>query len=338
MNCHMPDALRHRHGLRVEGAFDEGQQRQLGRHAAALDLLDDVEQVAAAARGHALHVVGAAGVVLLPLAHQVACRGRHAQAGTHARPQVGARGRPGVQTAAAARAAGVDGHGGADAAARAGSAGARERFRRRAGAPARRGRRRGLPGLPASVGGPPFDSARRPAGPAQISSSPQRGGGAVAGFHRVHRKRFFHSRRAANTATGVVLCGALALRRPPRPASVQRRKGLIARSAGHGGRQRGRRRRAAPAGLGVRRGGVAGLDRGGEAQVGQRVLVGAAHPRVAGSAARRASEACICAGVPSNRRPQPAENSVSPQNSSGAAAIVALRKGDVAGGVAPARR
>ena len=34
-----------------------------------------------------------------------------------------------------------------------------------------------------------------------------------------------------------------------------------------------------------------------------------------GSAASLDSERCICAGVPSNRRPQPAENSVSPQNS-----------------------
>ena len=34
----------------------------------------------------------------------------------------------------------------------------------------------------------------------------------------------------------------------------------------------------------------------------------------AGSTASLASEACICAGVPSNRRPQPAPNSVSPQN------------------------
>src|SRR5690606_28661119 len=37
----------------------------------------------------------------------------------------------------------------------------------------------------------------------------------------------------------------------------------------------------------------------------------------AGSAASRCSEWCICSGVPSNRRPQPAANRVSPQNSSG---------------------
>jgi len=40
------------------------------------------------------------------------------------------------------------------------------------------------------------------------------------------------------------------------------------------------------------------------------------HTRVSpGSAASRSSEASICAGVPSNRRPQPTLNNVSPQNS-----------------------
>ena len=37
---------------------------------------------------------------------------------------------------------------------------------------------------------------------------------------------------------------------------------------------------------------------------------------VSGSAPNRDSEACICAGVPSNMRPQPRLNSVSPQNTS----------------------
>ena len=76
MNCHMPEALRARHGLRVERALDEGQQCELGRHAAALDLLDDVEHVAARAAGHARHVVGPRGVPLLAIAHQRRCRGR----------------------------------------------------------------------------------------------------------------------------------------------------------------------------------------------------------------------------------------------------------------------
>ena len=79
-------------GLRVEGALDEGQQGQLAGHAAPLDLFDDVEQVAAAALGHALHVVGAAGVPLLPLAHQVAFQRRHGITVAHALPEVAALG------------------------------------------------------------------------------------------------------------------------------------------------------------------------------------------------------------------------------------------------------
>ena len=54
------------------------------------------------------------------------------------------------------------------------------------------------------------------------------------------------------------------------------------------------------------------------------------YTRVAsGSAAKRDSEACICSAVPSNSRPQPAENRVSPQNSMPPPTI-----GDVPGGVA----
>ncbi len=51
------------------------------------------------------------------------------------------------------------------------------------------------------------------------------------------------------------------------------------------------------------------------------------HTRVSSRrAASAASEAAICAGVPSKRRPQPAENSVSPQNSSGAPAAPCCTK------------
>ena len=82
----MPEAARRRHRLRVERALDEGQQRQLGRHAAPLDFLDDVEQVAAAALGHALHVVGARRVPLLALAHEVVVEVGHREAAAHARP------------------------------------------------------------------------------------------------------------------------------------------------------------------------------------------------------------------------------------------------------------
>ncbi len=77
-------------GLRVvaEGALDEGQQRQLHRHAALLDLLDHVVQVQAAAAGHARDVVGPAAVPVLGLADQVVVELGHRHAGAHPRPQV----------------------------------------------------------------------------------------------------------------------------------------------------------------------------------------------------------------------------------------------------------
>ena len=49
--------LGRRHRLRVEGAFNERQQRQLAGHAAAFHFFDDVEEVAAATLRHALHVI-----------------------------------------------------------------------------------------------------------------------------------------------------------------------------------------------------------------------------------------------------------------------------------------
>ena len=82
---------RARDRLRIERAFDERQQRQLGRHAAALELFDDVEHVAAAAFGHALHVVGPRRVPLLAVAHEVGVEVGHREALSHAHPQVGLR-------------------------------------------------------------------------------------------------------------------------------------------------------------------------------------------------------------------------------------------------------
>ena len=75
--------------LRVERALDEGQQRQLHRHVAALDLLDDVEQVALGARGHALQVVRTAGVPLLAVANQFVVQVGHGKAAPDAVPDVG---------------------------------------------------------------------------------------------------------------------------------------------------------------------------------------------------------------------------------------------------------
>ena len=83
----------HRHRLRVECALDEWQQRKVERHVALLELLDHVVQVAAAALGHACHVVGPFGVVLLPLANACVVHRRHRVAGAQARPQVDARAR-----------------------------------------------------------------------------------------------------------------------------------------------------------------------------------------------------------------------------------------------------
>ncbi len=53
-----PGGLGERHRLGLHRAFDERQQRQLGGHAALLDLVDDVVQVHAGAPGHARDVIG----------------------------------------------------------------------------------------------------------------------------------------------------------------------------------------------------------------------------------------------------------------------------------------
>ena len=79
-----------RHRLRVEGTLDEGQQRQVDRHVAAFDFFDDVEQIAPAALGHALHIVGPRGIPLLPLAHEFVVQVGQGVAGADTVPQTGA--------------------------------------------------------------------------------------------------------------------------------------------------------------------------------------------------------------------------------------------------------
>src|SRR5574337_97481 len=79
-------SLEERARLRVVRALDERQQREVGGHAAARQFLDDVEQVAAAAGGHALHVIGPRRVPLLPLAHQVVVDRRQRVAGADPGP------------------------------------------------------------------------------------------------------------------------------------------------------------------------------------------------------------------------------------------------------------
>ena len=81
---------RHRHRLRIECALDERQQREVERHVAFVELLDDVIEVTPAALGHACDVVRALGVVLLPLANPLIAHRRHRIAGAQARPQVDA--------------------------------------------------------------------------------------------------------------------------------------------------------------------------------------------------------------------------------------------------------
>mmetsp|Transcript_23372 Transcript_23372/g.55587 ORF Transcript_23372/g.55587 Transcript_23372/m.55587 type:complete len:384 (+) Transcript_23372:342-1493(+) len=77
------------HGMRDEGAFDEGQQGQFARHAALLNLLQDVEEVAAAAGRHALDVVGPGAVPGLGLADPVVVQILQLKALAQPRPQVG---------------------------------------------------------------------------------------------------------------------------------------------------------------------------------------------------------------------------------------------------------
>jgi hypothetical protein len=77
--------------LRVERAFNVGQQGQLGWHAPALQFLDDMEQVFARALGHALHVFGAGGIPLFPVLHQFVLQVGHGKATADAIPQVGRR-------------------------------------------------------------------------------------------------------------------------------------------------------------------------------------------------------------------------------------------------------
>ena len=217
-----------RHGLRVEGAFDEGQQCQLNRHVALLHFFDDVEEVAAATLGHALHVLGLAGVVLLPFADQVAFDGRHAVAGAHTFPQVQSLGvLPGVQAAARARRWGGFGfwH---DLSWRCFNG--REGFRRGLW---RRGWRHRQWNCCRQRG---FDRRQRAASRgcqgANQENGPQRRGpganGSLSGA--LHQKWFFHSRRAANTETVSVAVAPRACAAATTVGSVQRRKGLIRRS------------------------------------------------------------------------------------------------------------
>ena len=82
-----------RQGGGVVGAFDEGQQRQLGRQAPAVDLVDDEIQVFAGALGHALNRFGVGRVIVRPLLRQLGVQVGDGEAAPDAVP--GVRGRIG---------------------------------------------------------------------------------------------------------------------------------------------------------------------------------------------------------------------------------------------------
>ncbi len=195
------------HGLRVERALDVGQQCQLGRHATAFQLFNDVEQVFAGPLGHALHVVGAAGVPLLAVLHQFVLQVGHGKAAANAFPQVGGGGQRGHLAAA--------GPAGSDRAQRPGGD--------EGGVAAGGGVRGGWARVALAVGGGARGGA---AGQPQQSCK----AGEAQNFHQ---KLFFHWRRAANTATAS--CGWTWASKPwaaaATAASRTRRKGLMSRSS-----------------------------------------------------------------------------------------------------------
>ena len=78
MNCHRPLARGPGTRIRLEGALDHRQQRELERHAARFDLLDDVVQVQAGAAEHALEVLRVVGVEGELLVDRAASRCRRA--------------------------------------------------------------------------------------------------------------------------------------------------------------------------------------------------------------------------------------------------------------------
>ena len=65
----------------------------------------------------------------------------------------------------------------------------------------------------------------------------------------------------------------------------------------------------------VEGGAIGRLDRQGKAKVGGRVFMAAKYLRLGRQVPKRFNDAFICSGLPSNIRPQPALNSVSPQKS-----------------------
>ena len=300
--------MRARIGHRVERALDHRQQRDLGRHAALLDLLDDVVEVQPAAVEDALQVVRPRDVVGHLVLHQLGCRcpawrsrAGCAPTGRRAAPC----GRPWRRRAAAS----VD---------RLALAVERPAAWRRRGCRCRRAPGRAAAGAAclrrgAGVWGAAVASGASGAGGGETASS-ARAGGEQADQDRWQepvQDLFFQSRIAANTLTGSET-------REPRylltdsttAGSRQRRKGLVAFSSpsvlGSVGRPASLRLAVALLALAQRR--VAGLDRFGEADVGERVFVPAVDLGLVGQArellraTRTSARRCPRTGARSRRR------------------------------------
>ena len=86
----LPDSGRpgHRHRVGIERALDHRQEGDLQRHAAFLDLDDDVIQVSPAAIDHARDVVRARRIPLFPFGDEGIVDIRHREAATDARPEI----------------------------------------------------------------------------------------------------------------------------------------------------------------------------------------------------------------------------------------------------------
>gem|GEM_PF-4517432 len=76
-------------GHGIERALHHGQERKLGGHAALLQFLDDVIEIALAAFHHALDVARLARVPDLPVLHHGVGQVGHGKAGADAVPQIG---------------------------------------------------------------------------------------------------------------------------------------------------------------------------------------------------------------------------------------------------------
>jgi len=86
----LPDAgcAGNRVGARIERAFDDRQQRDLGRHAAPFHFRGDVKQVTAGAFAHAQHIVGVTGIPLGVPFDQRTVQIVHAEAVADALPHI----------------------------------------------------------------------------------------------------------------------------------------------------------------------------------------------------------------------------------------------------------